>query len=202
MAMTEAPGWAAPPGTNPLGPDEVPPGPALDHGPTAAAVGRHRNRAVAWGGVGAIILAVSSAGLARSGWESGLWLRVGGIGLGLLLGGGVLVGRWLRLRGTLRRHPWVLRRAHHVVAGVGKYRRGVVLLEAEGGHAEVVCEVSEMQGRRRVLAREDGPLELWVAGDPTSRAAAAPPGAPDVVPLREPWTAWGRRRLRRQFEGA
>lgn len=180
--------------------EAVPPGAALDHEPTGLALGRHRRRALGWA-AGSGLVAVATVALAVDGTDR-WWPRLVGVAVGLAIGAAVLLVRWRRMRQVLGAEPWVARRGHHEVAWWGRYRHGILVLEEEGGRPEVVCRVLEVYHRLDVLGADDRTVEVWVAGDPAAAlAVAAPPGAADVVPVREARTAWGRRQLRRRALG-
>lgn len=168
-----------------------PPGPALDHPPTRAAMGRLR-RVPLWGLLVAVVAAGVSAGLWALGAPDSVWLfPTSVVGAALV----VAVHRAIRARWLgrlLRREPWVARWARHHLVGSGQYTWGVLVIAADEHGPEVMATVQESWVRS--LSLVDGSIPVWVAGDPTRRAAATA-GAQDLVVIAPVRTAWARRRF-------
>lgn len=168
-----------------------PPGPAVAHPPTRRALARYR-WLPAWYLLGAVVLGAAGSGLAVVGAPDPVWLAVAGMGVAALI---VAVLRAIRarwLRRVLTTEPWVARNARHFVIGPGEYSRGVVVLDADGATPEAMCTVEESGVHS--LSIVDGPIPVWVAGDPTRRAVATA-GNLDLVVIAPVRWGWRRRRI-------
>ncbi len=196
-ATVERPTFGSGPGA--AATPDPPPGPAIHHPPTRAALGRHARRPLAFVGVGggtalvglAIVLATAADGL-------GARVIAAGAGLALIVAPWMAM-RWRWMRAVLRTHPWVRRRGHYEVTGWGRNRHAILVLEADEHGPEAVCTVLELRTRLEALAPPGSELDLWVAGDPTVRAVATVKGD-DIVPIDQPRFGPWRRHLRRRME--
>lgn len=176
-----------------------PPGMAIDHPPTRAALGRHARRPFAFLAVGTVValVGVGVLVLTRNG---DLAARVIAVGAGLvLITTPWMALRWRWMRKVLRTSPWVGRHGHYEVTGAGRYAHAILLLEADEHGPEAVCTVPELRTRLSALAAPGSELDLWVAGDPTRRAVATIRGD-DIVPIDQPRFGPWRRHLRRRME--
>ena len=168
-----------------------PPGPAVAHAPTRRALARYR-WVPAWYLLAAVVLGAAGTGLAVVGAPDPVWLAAAGMGAAGLV---VAVLRAIRarwLRRVLTTEPWVARDARHFVIGPGEYSRGVVVLEADGDTPEALCTVEESGVSS--LSIVDGPIVVWVAGDPTRRAVATA-GHQDLVVIAPVRWGWRRRQI-------
>lgn len=174
--------------------EATPAGAALDHAPTATGLAVYRRRAVATLG-GATLAVVATVAAAALGAPEGLWVRLAGVPLGLLVVAIWIAMRTRRMGQVLRDGPWVARLGHYRVAGGGRYSFPNLVLEAEAGRPEAVCSVMALRWTMDDLP--EGTNVVWVAGDPVAYAVVAPPGGADLVPAKVPRWGWWRGRLRR-----
>lgn len=168
-----------------------PPGPAIDHPPTRAALARRRLVPL-WCALAAVASAAVATGLWAMGASDAVWLFPCAPAAAAVIVG---VQRAVRARWMgriLRREPWVARDGRHFVIGPGDYSRGVVVLDADGSAPEVMCTVEEAWVRS--LSIVDGPIVVWVAGDPTRRAVATA-GTKELAVIAPVRWAWRRRQL-------
>lgn len=165
---------------------------AIDHEPTAAALARRR-----WKVYGFALLApLSAVAFPILYATTDLWgipIYAGPLGLIVAV---VLEVRWRRLRRLLASAPWVTRQGRHHVIGGGRYTFVVLVLDADEHGPEVLCEVREPGWWTHDVLGPQGPVEVWVAGDPGDRAVATLGGDrfTRIAPPR--WGRW-RRLLRR-----
>lgn len=183
-------------------PTSVPPdGPAASHPPTAAgveAVGRSRPFwlvLVAAGSVAAVA-AVATTAVWWSSRSDGSGLAASVLGVVALTG--LALATWKlvqihRVQRLVTDHPWRARTGHHDVARVqGRDRRTLrhisfVTIDHTGVDPEATCPLATLHWSAGPPPA--GPVDLWVAGDPTRHAVVSLPGGADV--LLATGTRWG-----------
>lgn len=171
-----------------------PPGPAIEHGPTREALGVHARRP--WWFLGAAVASFAvSGGLGAAGAADSVWLfplavAVAGVTLAVWFG-----LRWRWMRAVLRASPWVPRRGRHFVTGWGDSRQATILVEADEHGPEVMGGVPEGRAIARDITPVDGPLDLWLAGDPDRGAVVTVDGT-TIAPFTQSRWGWWRRHLR------
>jgi hypothetical protein len=172
-----------------------PPGPAIDHPPTRAALARRRWWVFGFCGLAAV-LAVAFPVLYAT---TDLWgIPIYGVPLSLIVAG-CLERRWRGIRRILSTHPWVARRGLYFVTGGGRFTHVILLVEADRHGPEAVCTVIGPGMSYDILSRRQGPVDVWVAGDPIDRAAATDGGGRFVLIAQPAWGRW-RDHLRRRVE--
>lgn len=171
-----------------------PAGPAIGHEPTRAALAVHARRP-AWFLGGAVGAAALGTLLILVGASDRLWLFAFSFGCA-----GVVLAVWFAfrvrwIRAVLRTSPWVARRGRHHVTGYGKYRQATILIEADEHGPEVMGAVPEGRAIATDITSVDGPLDLWLAGDPSEGAVVTVDGTV-LAPLKQSSSGWWRRHLR------
>jgi hypothetical protein len=120
------------------------------------------------------------------------WILTGLIGIGLVpfAGGVMALINTLRMKRSLRAHPWVAWKAAYREIEMGTPNGNPTLYLGE--HQEHALTLVAFNWRWSLV--EDISL-VWLAGDPERGGVVAPPGGLDLIWCRRPRTRRWRRKI-------
>ena len=168
---------------------------AWDVPETRDALHRHRLRSLATAcvGVGAWIVAAGVGGTFGFPDNGPLsWVLMGLLGLGLvpLVGGLMALVNTLRIKHTLRLHPWVPYKAAYREIAMGTPNGNPTLYLGE--HQEHALTLVAFNWRWSIV---QGVSPIWFAGDPERGGVASPPGDLNLIWCRRPVSGRWRRKI-------
>ncbi|WCO68955.1 hypothetical protein PO878_09485 [Iamia majanohamensis] len=171
----------------------IPEGPAAEHPPTADGLEAVTRSLPRW----LVLLAASTAVAVAAVVTVAVWLSSGSEGagraapvLGVVALAGLALSGWKlaqirRVRHLLAAHLWQARTGQYGIARVtgraGRTLRHIsfVTIEDTGNEGEATCPLATLHWS--LGPPPIGPVDLWVAGDPTRHAVVSQPGGADVV---------------------